>query len=416
MNKWIIFFALCLVSLEGAGLFVYEMTPNQVGLASAGWTVRAFDPSTVITNPAGLTELSGKHLLFSPELLYTNIEFFPSVETTVAGEAGESNNWIPAGSLFYSQSLTENLTVGFGTFSTFGSVLEYNNGWVGRYYCNEARLQALSAALSVAYKVNDVLSIGGGWMPSYTLFKFKSSVNNTLDSLPDGELRLKDQCFSHAGFAGLILKFNDCTRFGVEYISPTTMRLTDTPELMNIGPGLLALLEASGLATNPFNLTVRNPQMVMAGFYHRFNDVFSLMGDLGWQQWSDYGWAEIVVGSTTQMTLTIPLQFKDCWHGALGLEMAITPSFVATTGFAYDTSILSDDQRTPSMPIGQQWRFGFGLRYDPTCFWKYQLAYELNWSGDLPMDVTRGPLAGHVTGDYQNTAVHVLSAAVERVF
>ena len=40
-------------------------------------------------------------------------------------------------------------------------------------------------------------------------------------------------------------------------------------------------------------------------------------------------------------------------------------------------------------------------------------AYELAWGGDLDMDVDRGPLAGRVSGTYENVAIHFVSLNAE---
>jgi long-chain fatty acid transport protein len=55
------------------------------------------------------------------------------------------------------------------------------------------------------------------------------------------------------------------------------------------------------------------------------------------------------------------------------------------------------------------WRFGLGARYD----WSKDLAlgvgYTFLWSGDLDMDVNQGPLAGRVSGTYENTSMNFIN-------
>jgi long-subunit fatty acid transport protein len=52
---------------------------------------------------------------------------------------------------------------------------------------------------------------------------------------------------------------------------------------------------------------------------------------------------------------------------------------------------------------------GLGTRYD----WSQQLAlgpaYELMWMGDLDMGLNRGPLAGSVSGQYDDADIHFIS-------
>ena len=57
------------------GLIAYEIGTADVGLASAGYNVRAQDASTVFTNPAGMTRLDGTQILAAGQVDYSNLEF-----------------------------------------------------------------------------------------------------------------------------------------------------------------------------------------------------------------------------------------------------------------------------------------------------------------------------------------------------
>ena len=55
------------------GLLLFEVGTGDVGLASAGYTARAEDASTVFTNPAGMTRLDGTQLSLGGQLLYADL-------------------------------------------------------------------------------------------------------------------------------------------------------------------------------------------------------------------------------------------------------------------------------------------------------------------------------------------------------
>ena len=57
------------------GLIAYEVGTADVGLASAGYGARAQDASTVFTNPAGMTRLTGTQFLASGQVLWGNTKF-----------------------------------------------------------------------------------------------------------------------------------------------------------------------------------------------------------------------------------------------------------------------------------------------------------------------------------------------------
>ena len=80
---------------------------------------------------------------------------------------------------------------------------------------------------------------------------------------------------------------------------------------------------------------------------------------------------------------------------------------------AYDSAMLNESDVEPNMPVGENWRFGLGTRYD----WSEDLsltgAYELVWVGDIDMDTERGPLAGRVSGTYDDVSLHVFCLTLE---
>ena len=87
-------FALCfsgvLPALAG-GLIAYEIGTQDVGLASAGYNVRAQDAATVFTNPAGMTRLDGTQILAAGQLDFSNLKFSPG-----AGTSPQSPQWTPS--------------------------------------------------------------------------------------------------------------------------------------------------------------------------------------------------------------------------------------------------------------------------------------------------------------------------------
>jgi long-chain fatty acid transport protein len=133
------------------------------------------------------------------------------------------------------------------------------------------------------------------------------------------------------------------------------------------------------------------------------------MGNLGWQDWSQFGKVDVSVSSDTTTSLTTDFDFKDTWHAALGVQYRLSDPWLLTGGVAYDSSMLDEEDISPALPVGETWRFALGTGYDWSKDVTLGAAYALGWGGDLDMDVERGPLAGRVSGTYENTALHVVS-------
>jgi len=221
--------------------------------------------------------------------MYLGVEFDPDSNTTVSGRSGDATNWLPSGSLFYVRSITDRLTAGLGMFGYFGLALDYNDNWVGRYYVDETKLQGLNFMPALAYKVNGWLSIGAGLNVMYAMLEQKVKVNNALDTLPDGELKIKDEDVAYGAVIGVLIEASPKTRFGIQYISEMSLDFEDRPKFRNLGPGLKTILGR----LDELDLGMTAPDSVMVSAYHELTDKWAVMGNVGWQQWSEFGKVDV---------------------------------------------------------------------------------------------------------------------------
>jgi long-chain fatty acid transport protein len=70
----------------------------------------------------------------------------------------------------------------------------------------------------------------------------------------------------------------------------------------------------------------------------------------------------------------------------------------------------------PGLPVSDTWRFALGTLYEWSEHLKLSGAYELAWSGDIDMNVERGPPPGRVSGTYENASLHVVCLNLEWSF
>jgi long-chain fatty acid transport protein len=388
-------------SALAGGLTLYEVGTPDLGLAAAGYAARAQDPATVLTNPAGMTRLSGSQLLVGGQLLYGVLDFDPNDLTTTSGSSGgNAVGLMPAASLFYTQQLSSRASFGFGVFSNFGLGLEYDDDWVGRYYAQKAALLGMSAMPAIAYKVSDEVSLGVALNAMYGFLTDTVAINNLDPRLSDGQLEVKDESWGFGGNAGLLWEPSKATRIGVTYNSPLKLDFKDTPEFSNLGPAMKQILARTGLLTAQIDLGLTVPQGVMASFYHEVRDDWAILGNVGWQDWSAFGRVDVGIATEDPKDLTLDVPYKDTWHGAIGAQHRICDPWTLDFGVAYDSDMASETGVSLSMPIGWAWRFGVGAGYAVGDRVAIHFAYELFWAGSMAVDVARGPLAGRVAGEY----------------
>lgn len=398
-------------SVFPGGLFLYELGTPDVGLASAGWAARAQDASTLFKNPAGMSLLEGNQFQGGLQALYGSIPgFTASAGTTASGNSGGNPlDVVPGASGFYVHGLTSDLKVGFGVFSYFGLAAKWNGDWVGRYYVKDTALLGMSFQPTASYRVKEWLSIGAGLNIMYGYFKQTVGINNLLPpGQGDGQLQIKDQTVGFGANAGILLEPIKGTRFGVNYRSPVKLDFSDTPSFSNLGT-IGMDLQNNGVLNRQVDLGMTVPQSVIASVFHQLTDRLAIMGDFGWDDWSQFGKVEVSVADSTIQNVTVNVNYQDTYHGAIGALYRLTDVWTLTGGFAYDSSMVKDQDRTLSLPVGSTYRYGIGTLYQATPALQLGFSYELAWTGDLPVDQNRGPLAGRVVGEYPDTFLNVFA-------
>ena len=393
-----------------AGFWIYEMGTPDLGTASAGRAASAKDAATVFGNPAGMTSLDRSQLLVGTQLIVGDVHFNRDSGTTVAGgNGGNASGAIPGASFYYAQSVTPDFKLGFWNGSYMGGALQYEDNWSGRYYVQKIEWLTLGAGINGAYRVNDWLSIGGGPFALYSDLEQRVALNNLLVA-QDGRLKFEDDEFGFGGMAGLMLEPKEGTRVGVTYISPVKLDFKDRPSTKNLGPVMQFLQNNRGLFTRRIDLGLTVPQAVMVSGYHQLNDRMAVMGNLVWQDWSEFGKPDLSVADTNVSNETVNLNYDDTWGFALGAQYAFADGWLWSFGGGYDSSPVWEDERSPVLPMDEQFRIGTGLQYSFNDNITVGAAYEYMNGGDNNIDVRARASGGQARRRLQIVRLSLLRA------
>lgn len=396
------------------GIQLWELGTPDVGLAAAGWSARAQDAATLFKNPAGMNLLEVPQLEVGLQLAYGQFGFEAGSGTTVPGNnGGNPVGLLPGASLFWAQSVTDVVAIGMGVFSYFGAVLNFDEGFVGRYTVEETLLLGFTLMPAVSFQITDWFSLGAGFNIMFGIFDFNEAVNNPEPMVPDGRLSVDDTDVGFGADVGVLFSIKEKTRLGLTYLSPVKLNFELPTNFTGLGPILTGALGMSGLLTSTINADIKVPQSLVLSVYHDFNETWALMGNLGWQDWSQFGLIGITVQSVDTMSLVVDRQYKDTAHVAIGTRVRPVEQWILSLGFAYDSSAVTDENRTLDAPMGQAFRFGLGAEWVIVPAVGLGLAYELVWFGDMPVNQPGGLLNGDVVGSYDKTALHFIALSLQ---
>lgn len=398
------------------GIMIYEAGHEGSGLANAGSAVLASDPSVLMSNPAGISELAGTQVNVNAQLILGDLRFFRDNDNSFSGnEGGNALEYLPGSSLFISHQLDERAVIGFGMYGNFGLALDYDDDWAGRYFTQEAAIIGVSIQPTLAYKVSDDLSLGIGPRLVLGYYRTEVAVNNNvlgLGNADDGQLRYKDTDWGSGVNLGVLYRLNERTRLGLAYTSKVKLEFDDKADLDDITNPLLRLA-LNRLDSDGLSLDMNVPQTVTASLSYQFDPQWTLLASLGWQDWSDFGQVGVAVDSDASFTsTTVDRQYKDTWHVALGAQHLLNPRLRWNVGVAYDSSAVDDDERTVDNPMNDSWRLATGFNYKLEQNLALHMSYTLIWLGDMDVQQTKTRSGGSVSGQYANAALHVLGGGV----
>lgn len=401
---------------EAGGIMIYEAGHEGTGLANAGSAVMASDPSILMTNPAGISQLAGTQINFNAQLILGDVSFSRDNANTFGGnEGGNALKYLPGSSFFISHQLDERSSIGFGMYGNFGLALDYDDDWAGRYFAQESAIIGVSFQPTYAYKITDDLSVGLG--PRFMLgyFRTEVAVNNNvlgLGNAEDGQLRYKDTDWGTGANVGVLYNLNERTKLGLAWTSKIKLKFEDKPELKKITNPLLRLA-LNRLDADQLNVDMNVPQTVTTSVSYQLDPQWTLLGSLGWQDWSDFGKVGVEVdtdlGSTAR---TAQRQYKDTWHASIGAQHQINPKLRWNVGLGYDSSAVDDKDRTVDNPMNEAWRLATGVSYALQEDVDVHMSYTLIYLGDMDVQQTKARSGGSVSGEYKKAALHVLGGGV----
>ena len=396
---------------QSAGLELYETGAPDLGTASAGRAAMAADASTAAANPAGMTQLDRTQLLGAAGALLPSTNFDVAPQTTTKGTGGgNAGVFMPLGAFFFVYKFSDRIRFGLANYSDYGLAVNYGNAWVGRYYTTREALFSGKIAPSLAYKVNDWLSVGAGFSIAVARLTFQSRINNALPRLGDGRMALESWDEAFGGTAGILLSPIPTLRIGLTYQSPEDFKFGFKPFLTGLGPGFSAISKRIGGVQ--FNVPLTEPQQVMASALYQIIPNLSLMGNVGWQNWSAFGQFPVGISARNQTSVEANLHFSDTCQIAVGQQYRIAERWLWSAGFAYDSSPVSNANRNAVLPIDRQLRYGTGIQYQITRDVTAGAAWEFMDAGPGPFSNRRGPLAGTLQGHFSTNYLNFVALNV----
>ena len=403
--------ALIAVAFSGgafaSGFQLSEQSASGIGVANAGAAAAAEDASTIFFNPAGMTYLpEGHNISFATTILdrrthFTNEGTGGILNSTYGKPIGDSGgngggtHAIPA--LYYSYALTSDWRFGFAVNPTFADETDYDKTFTGRYSGLKTSIEIINFNPSVAYKVNDALSVAFGINYAKANVNFKQAVPS-LPTGADGVGRLKGDGDGWGYNLGVMWKIQPETRLGLSYRSKIKFDLE--------GEKI-----QTGTATRSITADLETPDTASLALHHQFSDKWAVLADYTWTGWSSLQKLEPVYSDGTRAVSPLRYNFKDTYRVGLGTTYKLNNQWMLRVGTAYDKNpVPSDEFRTMTVPDADRYWLALGAKWNITPKASLDLGYahvfvkDSNTARKVYAGTTEQTVVQTVRGKFENSA------------
>ncbi|MDB5544879.1 MAG: 47 kDa outer membrane protein precursor [Hyphomicrobiales bacterium] len=376
--------ALSLSAITGAaqagGFALREQSAIGLGNAFAGSAAGGSGLASMYWNPATMADFAG---LQSSVSLFAVVPY--SEITPTGGFLPTAFGKTPTGDIaqdaalpasYTTWQITDKIWLGLAINTPFGLVTQNPYSWSGQIYGRTSKVESMNATPSVAYKVNDWLSLGAGMQIMNFKVRLSSANDGAASVLPtarSGELKGDDT--AAIGYTlGFTVKPWQGGEIGVGYRSRVSPKLTGT--LVTPG-GVPPSAASAGLPPGAYDITagLTLPDQVTVGVKQKITSDFTLLGGFEWTHWGMFGRFPVFTTSGT-LANTLYFDYRNSWFASLGGEYAVNTQWTVRAGVGFERSPITNETRSVRLPDSDRTWATLGASYK----WNDKLSFDASYA------------------------------------
>ena len=372
-------------------LLILSMVPqvSQAGLYTGAFNpTYSMGPESAWMNPAGMTGVKTVTLGLGVAGVIPVANFNTTTAEAGGDDGGNSGVGSVLPSFFLVAPVFDQFRLGLSVFSPLGGPdglgWDFGDSFAGRYGSQKLTFASIAIAPSLAWQVNDELSIGVGVSAQWLKVDYSSAVKTPFQG--DAKASTKDlDDWSVRYFVGTQYQITPSTSVGIVYRSKWDSHLRGE-------------LEISGLPhevpTEDFGLDLVLPQEIEFGIQHALSKTWILELTFDWQNWSqfkniaiDFRFEDGVVKSSVA-----DINWRDTYSGGFSFTHIVNEgNTFLEFGFNYASSPVSDSNRIIQLPVDESYTLSFGVAHNVNKSLICTLGGAIVISGDAKVDqITQG--------------------------
>ncbi|MGF1789945.1 aromatic hydrocarbon degradation protein [Photobacterium profundum] len=351
-----------------AGFQLAEYSATGLGRAFAGEAAMADNAGAQFRNPAMLTYLEGTQVSMGAIYVDPNIDVEGEVNGTQTKASNIANSAVIP-NFYLSHQLNDKIFLGLAFGTNYGMETELAGDYQATQFGNQAKVMSIEINPNIAYKINEQFSVGGG-------IRYVIGEGHFGAALPNNGPDLKYMEGDDTAWGwqlGSAWQINENNRIGFNYRSEVELNLTGSAsgavyDLTSAAQGKKPSASYAG------SMALTLPATAEIASFHQLTNKVAVHASFNWTDWSSFDKLEASIPSLygNNPDLIKEENWEDNYRLAVGTTYQYTNKLVLRSGIAYDTSAVSDEHRTQTIPETDRLWLSMGAGY--------------NWSQSLTLD------------------------------
>lgn len=343
----------------GQGYQVNLQGQVQQGMGGAG-TALMHDASAIFFNPAGAAFVNRSELSLGFTPTFAKGEFTEDLTNATSATTSPVGTPFSVYGLFQLKD-SSRLKLGLGIYTPFGSTVEWQNGWMGRFALTRLALRSIFFQPTVSFRITDKIGIGAGMVYSYGSVNLQKDIPIQGQDGVYGSAELSGTAHAFGYNVGLYFEPTKFLNIGLTYRSQVNMAISDGTATFNVPSSV-----ADKFPSGSFSSSLPLPQVLTLGIGVKASDELAFALDVNYVGWNAYDTLGFDYANNTESLedTKSARRYENSVAFRMGGQYKFTPILTARIGLAYAMTPVQDGYVTPETPDANRINYTAGFAYE----------------------------------------------------
>lgn len=356
----ILFILLTIPQLQKAqGFQVNLQGQKQQGMGGAG-TAYMQDASSLFFNPGGASFVHGNSIIAGVTPTFARGAFMDANTNQISRTNSPVSTPFAAYALFQVKDSSK-LKLGLAVYTPFGSTVQWENEWTGRFALTRLELRAIFIQPTVSYRITKKLGIGAGFVYATGKVNLQKDIPiiDINGNYAHAELNGKAQGY---GFnAGIYFQPIEKLSIGLTYRSKVQMNVNNGDAKFTVPDAV-----AANFPSGKFKSKLPLPSVTTLGFGYKASHKLDFALDINYVGWKAYDTLSFDYENNTASLIDTKSarMYKNTFAFRAGAQYKIDSHFAARLGLAYGITPVQNGYVTPETPDANRVNYTAGIGYE----------------------------------------------------